>query len=77
MKDTVQLITRFQPRLSLGGLTRFVMQIRRWTELAKQRHQLAQLDARALRDIGVMQPEAIDESKRPFWDDPLKHGPPR
>lgn len=37
------------------------------SELARSRHQLAQLDDRLLRDIGIDRATARYESARPFW----------
>ncbi|WP_395504214.1 DUF1127 domain-containing protein [Ectopseudomonas hydrolytica] len=45
---------------------------RRWQQLARQRRQLARLDAAALKDLGLSRADAIQEAERPFWDDPLK-----
>lgn len=36
-------------------------------ELARSRHQLAQLDERLLRDIGIDRATARFEAARPFW----------
>ncbi len=36
-------------------------------ELARSRHQLAQLDERMLRDIGVDRATARFEATKPFW----------
>ncbi|WP_422033014.1 DUF1127 domain-containing protein [Reyranella sp.] len=36
-------------------------------ELARSRHQLAQLDERLLRDIGVDRATARFEATKPFW----------
>ena len=38
-----------------------------WRERARQRRQLARLDARMLRDIGVTAAEAERECEKPFW----------
>ncbi len=38
--------------------------------LARQRRALAQLDDRALEDIGVTRSQAEVEAKRPVWDAP-------
>jgi uncharacterized protein YjiS (DUF1127 family) len=43
----------------------------RWLELSRQRRDLAQLDNRLLRDIGVDRIDAVREARRPFWDDPM------
>ncbi|WP_137818001.1 DUF1127 domain-containing protein [Pseudomonas sp. 2FG] len=46
---------------------------RRWHELAAQRRQLASLSDAALKDLGFSRADVVEESERPFWDDPLKH----
>ncbi|MGY8995490.1 MAG: DUF1127 domain-containing protein [Alphaproteobacteria bacterium] len=43
-----------------------------WQDLANQRRELRNLDARSLRDIGIGRDDALRESRRPFWDGP-KH----
>ncbi len=54
------------------GIAAWVAQrIGRWHELSRQRRQLARLDERTLRDIGVSHYEARQEARRWFWDDPL------
>ncbi|MBD9481605.1 DUF1127 domain-containing protein [Pseudomonas sp. PDM14] len=47
-----------------------VRQLRRWWQLAQQRHRLALLDEHALKDIGITRAEAEQEAQRPFWDEP-------
>ena len=37
------------------------------SELARSRHQLAQLDERLLRDIGIDRATARFEATKPFW----------
>lgn len=54
-------------RLALAVAAR---QLLRWWNLAQQRHRLAQLDERALKDIGISRAEAEQEAQRPFWDEP-------
>lgn len=51
-------------RRSLLGLIADLIALRR------QRNDLAQLDARALKDIGVTREAAQDEARRPMWDAP-------
>jgi uncharacterized protein YjiS (DUF1127 family) len=46
-------------------------QLHRWFTLARERRQLAQLDERALHDIGLSRIDAEQEARRPFWDDVL------
>lgn len=38
-----------------------------WRQRARTRHQLAGLDDRQLRDIGVDRAAAQDEAAKPFW----------
>jgi len=38
-----------------------------WMERSRQRHALAQLDDRALKDIGVTRAQATREAAKPFW----------
>lgn len=38
--------------------------------LRRQRRALAQLDARALADVGITQSDAKTEAQRPVWDVP-------
>jgi len=41
--------------------------VRLWHRRARERSQLAHLDARMLRDIGVTPSEAARECEKPFW----------
>lgn len=43
--------------------------LRAWYQRAHQRRQLAQLDDRALEDIGVSRAQAEAEAAKPFWQD--------
>ncbi|MDX5372577.1 MAG: DUF1127 domain-containing protein [Pseudomonadaceae bacterium] len=54
------------------GLQALWLRLQRWHELARQRRQLAMLDDVALKDIGLSRGDILQESERPFWDDPLK-----
>jgi uncharacterized protein YjiS (DUF1127 family) len=38
-----------------------------WQRNVRTRHQLAQLDARALADVGISPSERYQELERPFW----------
>jgi uncharacterized protein YjiS (DUF1127 family) len=49
-----------------------VRTVERWRALAAERRQLAMLDDRLLKDIGITRVDARREARRPFWDDPLK-----
>ncbi|WP_373388473.1 DUF1127 domain-containing protein [Pseudomonas alcaligenes] len=54
------------------GLQALRLRLQRWHELARQRRQLAMLDDAALKDIGLSRGDILQESERPFWDDPLR-----
>jgi uncharacterized protein YjiS (DUF1127 family) len=45
-----------------------------WGALRAERRELARLDARLLRDIGVGEGDAAREAARPFWDVPAGRG---
>ena len=47
-------------------------QCRRWSELARQRRQLAMLSDGALKDLGWSRADIFEESERPFWHDPMQ-----
>lgn len=47
-----------------GALIDLVLQ---WQERVRQRHQLAKLDDRLLRDIGISRVDAMHEIEKPFW----------
>ena len=61
---------RFSPQnttLGLGLLGRFWSLILQWQERAGQRHALAELDDRMLKDIGLNRAEVAHEIDKPFW----------
>lgn len=51
----------------LSRLRRLPDQLLMCLERSRQRRQLAQLDARMLRDIGVSRSAAFDETRKWFW----------
>jgi uncharacterized protein YjiS (DUF1127 family) len=67
------LLVATTPRhLSLSALLRKLgQQLKRWYELVEQRQRLASLDEVALKDLGLSRADVMQESERPFWDDPL------
>jgi len=71
MKTTVWNGTTTPEARQAGFLAKVVRGIHRWHELGRQRSQLARLDARTLKDLGISHAEARQEARRWFWDDPL------
>lgn len=43
-----------------------------WVRVAQERRQLARLDERMLRDVGLDEASAAQEAARPFWDIPSR-----
>lgn len=54
-------------RASSGWLTRAAAGLREAARRYRTRRQIAELDARALRDIGLTWAEAEREANKPFW----------
>lgn len=62
------------------ALTREALQLRRpillplrisaWMSLRRQRAQLGRLESDRLADIGLTHRDALQETRRPFWDVP-------
>lgn len=53
---------------ALGGLLiGFVDLLIAWQERATQRHRLAGLDERGLKDVGLSQADIAPEIAKPFW----------
>ena len=46
---------------------RAATQVNSWTRRARQRRELAALDARLLNDIGITPDQVQDEVRKPFW----------
>jgi uncharacterized protein YjiS (DUF1127 family) len=75
MPSYVRAPVRHRP--AAGGLTaglgaalsRGLLVLLRWQELARQRRALAAMDDRMLKDIGLTRVDARREAGRPFWDD--------
>ncbi len=61
--DCGRLIISQEPDL----LSRALSALRRWRRRIVEREQLARLDERALRDIGVTPAQAYFEVNKPFW----------
>lgn len=56
-----------------GFWTAVSARVQRWIELHRQRQLLAQMSDDALKDLGLSRADTLDETRRPFWDDPLRH----
>ncbi|MFI4998688.1 MAG: DUF1127 domain-containing protein [Reyranellales bacterium] len=60
------LLTPFAPRPSLGQRVALTFAV--WRQRARARRDLAQMDARSLRDIGISPAAAAFEAGKPFWE---------
>jgi uncharacterized protein YjiS (DUF1127 family) len=58
---------RTPARVTTHGIETVLATLVRWRDRARQRRQLAQLDARGWADIGVTRSDAIKECAKPFW----------
>jgi uncharacterized protein YjiS (DUF1127 family) len=65
--DTIDLARRPSALGLVGWLRRLPDQVLMGLERARQRRQLAQLDRRMLRDIGVSPSAAFSETRKWFW----------
>jgi uncharacterized protein YjiS (DUF1127 family) len=61
-----------QGRRPLEVMRAVGQQLSRWWQLYEQRRRLAALDDTALKDLGLSRADALQESERPFWDEPLR-----
>ena len=55
---------RLELRSTLSGLAAMVYD---WQCRADERQHLALLDDRMLQDVGISRPQALAESRKPFW----------
>lgn len=53
--------------LARAGPRRLLRWLLEGMERARQRRELAQLDARMLRDLGLTRGQALAEARKPFW----------
>ena len=54
------------PRTRFSQKTLFI-QVKLWMARSQQRKQLARLDEKMLKDIGITRVEVLAEVKKPFW----------
>jgi uncharacterized protein YjiS (DUF1127 family) len=66
-RRTIRVSRRYFVATKLWRPRRLLALVLLWHERARQRDQLRQLDAHALRDIGITREEALRESWKPFW----------
>ncbi len=52
-----------------GTYTAFSQIFATWRQRAQQRRELAQLDARSIRDLGLSTADVQFEANKPFWRD--------
>lgn len=52
---------------ALGAVIAAFDQLAEWQRRARQRAELARLDARELKDIGLSRADALAEAAKPFW----------
>jgi len=60
-----QFATTAVPKQTLGQRIAFTFAL--WRQRTEMRRRLAELDSRALRDIGISPAAAAYESGKPFW----------
>lgn len=68
--DLPKLTKFFSKRRMVAQLKVMLKRIRVARAIAKQRRMLAQLNDAQLKDIGISRYDALEESKRDFWDIP-------
>lgn len=61
--------TRFAPQFKIS-ISTILHNVLNRIKMQRSRHRLSQLDAKALRDIGLSQAEANREAQKPIWDAP-------
>ncbi len=60
-----------EPRPALACIAEKIWsRLLHWQDVANQRRELRELDARSLRDIGIKREDALREARRTFWDIP-------
>ncbi|MBT4568526.1 MAG: DUF1127 domain-containing protein [Marinovum sp.] len=60
---------RFAPQFKIS-ISTIILNVLNRIKMQSSRHRLSQLDAKALRDIGLSQAEANREAQKPIWDAP-------
>ena len=60
---------RFAPQFKIS-ISTIILNVLNRIKMQRSRHRLSQLDAKALRDIGLSQAEANREAQKPIWDAP-------
>ena len=70
MRNLNLQVKQSRPLSLLRGLHSLVKILHRCAQVSRQRRELADLDDRALRDIGISRVDADNEARRHFWDLP-------
>jgi uncharacterized protein YjiS (DUF1127 family) len=65
--DHVLALSAPQSDVRRMACRRWLRVIGAWIERSRQRHALAGLDDRLLRDVGISRAEAAHEAAKPFW----------
>jgi uncharacterized protein YjiS (DUF1127 family) len=63
--------TRAALRRTAGQIWRFILALELALQVRKERHLLASLDERMLKDLGFNRGAACTEAHRSFWDVPV------
>lgn len=62
------LSLHYSPQVPLAGrFTAFGQVVAAWRKRARQRRELANLDHRAMRDLGISPTDVQFEANKPFW----------
>ncbi|UYN95045.1 MAG: DUF1127 domain-containing protein [Enhydrobacter sp.] len=55
------------PTLHLGSIATFADVVKTWRRRSRERHELGNLGARTLHDIGLNAGQVAFEANKPFW----------
>lgn len=69
MPNIASILTRPELRA-----LRVTLPLGAWVRVARERRQLASLDERRLKDLGIDQAATAREAARPFWNLPERRG---
>ncbi len=66
---TLKLPVQYRTDTPALGLSHIWTLFSLWYDRAHQRHQLSELTARQLNDIGIRRDQALVEARKSFWQD--------